>query len=84
MTVRKEDSIGFGFLSLPECSLLTEKGGCELMGLKRCTGKECKFAKTIGTQKVSEDLWRKRMLSLSEEEQNKISRKYYGGSRPWE
>lgn len=81
--MRKRTPIGDEeMLSLPDCRFLNEKGGCERLSIPRCTGGKCSF---LYTASDSADMsgWRARLSLLSEEEQVRIARKYYGGKRPW-
>lgn len=68
---------------LPDCCSLTEKGGCKLLNISRCTGRSCQFAHSTDDEKRAAMNWRKRLCALSSEEQQRIAKKYYGGSMPW-
>lgn len=70
-------------LDLPDCSSLTEKGGCSLLNINHCTGQGCRFIHTTEDEKRAVTHWRNRLLALSNDEQTKIAKKYYGGSMPW-
>ncbi|MBQ8826132.1 MAG: hypothetical protein IJ007_03445 [Oscillospiraceae bacterium] len=70
-------------LDLPDCSSLNEKGGCKLLNISRCTGQSCQFAHSTDDEKRAALNWRKRLCALSDEEQMRISKKYYGGAMPW-
>ncbi|MGN0638858.1 MAG: hypothetical protein ACI4J0_10840 [Huintestinicola sp.] len=81
--MRKHSPIGDEeMLSLPDCRFLNEKGGCERLSFSRCTGEKCTF---FSPGKSGTDLsgWKSRLSLLSEEEQSRIAKKYYGGKRPW-
>lgn len=81
--MRKHSPIGDEeLLHLPDCRFLNEKGGCEQLSFSRCTGEKCTF---FSPEERSPDLsgWKSRLSLLSEEEQARIARKYYGGKRPW-
>ncbi len=69
-------------LSLPDCASLTEKGGCTKLKTDRCLGIKCSFF-TASKNSFDTNSWKKRLSSLPEDAQNKISKKYYNGSRPW-
>lgn len=69
-------------LSLPDCRFLTEKGGCERLNISRCTGDKCTFL-CREADRVDMSSWSSRLSLLSEDEQIKIAKKYYGGKRPW-
>lgn len=71
-------------LRLPDCASLTEKGGCTRLNIPRCMGEGCSFM-SIGRadEKTNGDLWRRRLTGLPEEQQIRISKKYYGGAMPW-
>ncbi|WP_432649149.1 hypothetical protein [Huintestinicola sp.] len=64
-------------LSLPDCRFLNEKGGCERLSFSRCVGEKCTF---LSPEAHSADLsgWKSRLSLLSEEEQLRIAKKYYG------
>lgn len=70
-------------LELPDCVSLTEKGGCTRLNISRCLGAKCTFMNHSGDI-GSSDAWKRRLTNLSEEEQLKISRKYYGGAEAHE
>lgn len=70
-------------LILPDCSALNEKGGCTLLNIKRCKGYSCRFVHSTEDEKRAALSWSRRLSSLSTEEQQKISKKYYNGSMPW-
>lgn len=81
--MRKHTPIGDEeMLSLPDCRFLNEKGGCERLSFSRCAGEKCTF---LSPRTRSSDMssWKSRLSLLSEEEQMKIAKKYYGGKRPW-
>lgn len=66
-----------------ECIWLTDGSVCELMKSCRCHGENCGFRRTVLQNQKSLAEWQSRISSLSEEQQNKIARKYYGGNMPW-
>ncbi|MCD8220560.1 MAG: hypothetical protein LUC50_09725 [Ruminococcus sp.] len=66
-----------------ECIWLADDKICELMKSCRCVGSDCTFRKTVAQEKQSDAAWRLRMISLSDEQQCKIAKKYYGGNMPW-
>lgn len=66
-------------LELPDCGGLLENGKCRWLSVSYCIGAKCSYyKKTNDTEKA-----RTRLQSLDEKMQERISRKYYGGSRPW-
>ncbi len=66
-----------------ECIWLLEDSVCELMKSCRCRGERCTFRRTAAQSHEANAAWKARMLSLSEEQQLKIAKKYYGGNMPW-
>ncbi len=68
---------------LPECRSRNENGGCELLNVTVCKGSSCSFAGSGEDEEAALIRWRNRLVSLSDAEQTKISKKYYGGSMPW-
>jgi len=58
---------------------------CKALNHAQCkTSKtECAFYQTSEQQAASDEKWRERMCSLSEEEQVYYAEKYYGGKRVW-
>ena len=81
--MRKRTPVGDEeMLSLPDCRFLTEKFTCGRLNISHCTGENC----TLLSREASHtdiNVWSSRLSLLSEEEQMKIARKYYGGKRPW-
>lgn len=79
----KKTAVKTDMLTLPDCSSLDEKGACTLLNTGYCTGTGCPFAHTSDDEKRAAENWRRRLNALSEEEQLRISKKYYGGAMPW-
>ena len=69
---------------LPDCISLTETGRCRQLETKQCAGKKCPFMKTRLTCQEQETKVYQRLTSLDEEMQERISVKYYHGTRPWQ
>lgn len=66
-------------VDMPDCRGLLEDGKCRWLNVITCIGSGCPYCKTTNNnEKVHE-----RLQSLDERTQTKISRKYYGGTRPW-
>jgi hypothetical protein len=66
-------------LKLPDCAGLLENGKCRWLNVTACSGAKCSYSHGIsGLSKAQ-----LRLRSLNEETQERISQKYYGGSRPW-
>jgi hypothetical protein len=81
--MRKHTPVGDEeMLNLPDCRFLTEKGGCEKLNISRCSGDKCTFL-SLEDDKADMSGWKLRLSLLSEDEQMKIAKKYYGGKRPW-
>lgn len=81
--MRKRTPVGDEeMLSLPDCRFLTENGTCGRLNISHCTGEKCKFLNREANH-ADINVWSSRLSLLSEEEQMKIARKYYGGKRPW-
>ena len=74
---------GIDMQEFPDCSSLNEKGGCKLLNISRCRGADCHFAHSTEDERKAAVSWRKRLSALSDEEQLRISKKYYGGAMPW-
>ncbi|MGN0643037.1 MAG: hypothetical protein ACI4JJ_07805 [Huintestinicola sp.] len=73
-------------LKYPDCVYLSEKYSCAVLNLsvcKSCKGEHCGFCRS--SEKLSDERirWLRRMNSLSEQEQQKISACYYQGAMPW-
>ena len=66
-----------------ECIWLLDDSVCELMKSSRCRGENCTFRRTAVQSQQANAVWQARMASLSEEQQSKIAKKYYGGNMPW-
>lgn len=67
------------FLTLPDCEGLLENGKCSCLDVPACLGKNClSYHREDNSEKAFT-----RLRSLSEEKQEHISKKYYGGKRPW-
>lgn len=69
-------------LRMPDCDALTEKGGCTRLNVTVCIGEKCSFCTSAGRLSSSE-ISSRRLSSLPEDEQKRISKKYYGGLMPW-
>lgn len=66
-----------------ECIWLAEGSICELMKSCRCRGAECSFRRTAAQDRKATAAWQSRISSLSDEQQRRIAKKYYGGNMPW-
>lgn len=71
------------FLKLPDCVHLTEYCRCEIMKVPECIGMKCSACQSAAEKLRSGDIWRRRMNSLSDEQQTKIASVYYSGKKPW-
>lgn len=72
-------NLNLELISLPDCAGLLENGKCSWLNTDACIGKQCSFyLESSSRQKAN-----KRLCSLDEKDQARISRKYYGGFRPW-
>lgn len=69
---------------LPDCVALTETGRCRQLETKQCVGENCPFLKNRQSCHEQEVRVYKRLASLDEETQQRISVKYYHGTRPWQ
>ncbi|NLL38758.1 MAG: hypothetical protein GX254_04110 [Clostridiales bacterium] len=76
MLTRKMD---FELISLPDCAGLRENGKCSWLNTDACIGEQCSFYR----RKSSRERANRRLCSLDESVQARISKKYYGGYRPW-
>ncbi|MGN1089370.1 MAG: hypothetical protein ACI4Q6_03115 [Huintestinicola sp.] len=65
-----------------DCDALTEKGGCTRLNVTVCIGEKCSFC-TSASRLSSSEISSRRLSSLPEDEQKRISKKYYGGLMPW-
>lgn len=70
-------------LHYPECVSLSEKGTCLQLDVEHCLGNKCSFRRTYEEDCKHKKHWSNQLLSLDEEFQIKISKKYYGGCMPW-
>lgn len=70
---------GSEMLKLPDCGGLTESGKCRWLNISACAGIDCAYYGKAGSQELA----KKRLRSLDEEKQERISQKYYRGARPW-
>lgn len=70
------------FFELPDCAALTENGGCSKLDTPHCLGRNCTFLNQ-SEETEAFDAWKRRLTALPEEQQHRISKKYYGGSMPW-
>jgi hypothetical protein len=66
-------------LKLPDCGGLLENGKCKWLNVSACTGAKCSYHRKMNSLSKA----RERLRSLDEASQERISQKYYGGSRPW-
>jgi len=66
--------------NLPDCEGLLENGKCKWLTVPKCIGAKCSYCQEAGTL----DKTYARLRSLDEVIQDRIAKKYYGGSRPWE
>lgn len=73
----------FEFCNLPNCVFLSNRGVCSKLNITKCIGENCSFMKTGSDLKQSNEQCKKRLLSLDEEKQYAIAKKYYGGNMPW-
>lgn len=65
--------------------IYSKRGKCVLLDVERCNGNiPCSFKKDKETLIQSKDAAYARIRSLSNEQQNILSAKYYGGRKPWE
>lgn len=74
---------GLQALELPDCVHLTERCGCDILKVPRCTGKSCSFCQTRQQRSAGSSRWLARINGLSAAQQDKISAVYYGGCKPW-
>ena len=70
-------------IDFPDCTNLTEYCKCKGLNFFRCEGKDCVFLKSIEQQEDSIKQVYRRLASLDETTQQKISDKCYNGKRPW-
>ncbi len=73
----------FYSLDLPQCIYLSENLKCSILNVRKCRGVECPFRCSDSEYKVSQQKWREHLNTISPEQQQKISRAYYGGKKPW-
>ena len=66
-----------------DCFWATDTGRCRQMETRRCTGNDCPFMKTREACQEHENKVYLRLASLDEATQERISQKYYNGTRPW-
>jgi len=66
-------------LKLPDCEGLLENGTCSWLRVPVCGGSDCRYYNESASLKKAQA----RLRSLDEEDQERIARKYYGGTRPW-
>lgn len=67
------------------CFASTEfKSGCRVLSVDRCMGNDCPFRKSREQLYAERERTYERLSSLSDEEQTRISEKYFGGRMPWE
>ena len=70
-------------LNCPDCLALSENGKCFWLSLEQCKGQNCPFMKTEESMHSSAVHAQNRLKALDEKTQERISKKYYGGKRPW-
>ena len=67
------------------CFASTEfRNGCRVLCVDRCRGEACPFKKSREQLYAERERTYERLSSLSDEEQTRISEKYFGGKMPWE
>lgn len=81
MAVASHNSVAL--LSLPDCVFLQENGRCSRLTLDLCAGERCSFLIPPERSDEGRGRWARRLCALSEQQQDKIAKKYYGGKRPW-
>lgn len=70
-------------IDCPNCIRLTDRGRCTALHVPYCKGKGCPFMKTREQQEEEIKAVYKRIATLEEIKQKRISEKYYNGKRPW-
>ncbi len=70
-------------LTLPDCLFLQENGRCSRLERNLCVGEECSFLTSRLQADEGKSKWATRLSALSEQKQNEIAKKYYGGAKPW-
>ena len=70
-------------LKLPDCVFLQENGRCSRLNRNFCTGEGCSFLTSQLKSNEVKSKWATRLSTLSEQQQNRIAKKYYGGTKPW-
>ena len=70
-------------LRLPDCIFLQENGRCSRLEHSFCVGETCSFLTSHLKSDEGKSKWAVRLSALSEQKQNEIAKKYYGGKRPW-
>lgn len=65
------------------CIFLGNDGVCEKLNHKDCPAGGCSFRVLPGDEARKREVWCKRLSALDEAQQKEISKKYYGGGRPW-
>ena len=86
---RKDESMAIAahnsaaLLKLPDCIFLQENGKCTRLNCDFCRGIECSFLTTHARANEGKSKWSTRLSGLSEHQQTEISKKYYGGTKPW-
>lgn len=70
-------------INYPDCTNLKENGKCICLNVLRCDTKGCAFMKTRKRQEADIKRTYIRLTSLDETTQDRISKKYYCGKRPW-
>ena len=64
------------------CIFRQADGVCEKLVGTVCSG-SCSFKILPGGEEERRAAWAKRLCALEESKQREISKKYYGGARPW-
>jgi hypothetical protein len=70
-------------LDLPDCEGLSRTGRCTWLCISSCRGELCPFRQSRSDLHAARAAINHRLISLDEQTQAKISRKYYGGKMPW-
>ncbi len=70
-------------LELPNCAGLSEAGECYWLNIPACQGESCPFKHTKEERITTLKFIKNRLATLDETTQSNISKKYYGGTQPW-
>ena len=65
------------------CIFQGADGKCEKLNNTECKEGGCSFLVLPGEEARKQEIWAKRLCGLDEAKQKEISKKYYGGGRPW-